>query len=53
MLNIDNKAVITNMYRGYKGTTGTIVHKSSAQAYTKLDNGGEDFRSYKVNLKKE
>jgi hypothetical protein len=49
---VGDRVVVTNKYRGLKGTKGTIVSLSNAQATVKPDNNGATFRKYKQNLRR-
>ena len=49
---IGDRVIVTNKYRGLKGTKGTIVSLSNAQATVKPDNNGVNFRKYKQNLRR-
>ena len=49
ILEVGDRVIVTNRYRGLQGTRGTIVSLSNAQATVKPDNGA-NFRKYKQNL---
>ena len=51
ILEVGDRVIVTNRYRGLQGTRGTIVSLSNAQATVKPDNGA-NFRKYKQNLRR-
>jgi hypothetical protein len=51
-LKIGDRVIVKNKYRGLKGTKGTIISLSNAQATVRPDNNGATFRKYRQNLRR-
>jgi hypothetical protein len=51
-LKIGDSVVVTNRYKGRKGQTGVVVGITATQVRLKPDNGEDEYRSYKANVKK-
>jgi hypothetical protein len=47
-----DRVIVKNKYRGLKGTKGTIISLSNAQATVRPDNNGATFRKYRQNLRR-
>jgi hypothetical protein len=51
-IQVGDRVVVTNKYKGRQGTVGTVTKLTKTQAYVNPDGDGETFRCYKANLKK-
>jgi hypothetical protein len=51
-LRIGDRVLVTNRYKGRQGVTGSVVRLTQTQAVVRPDNGEEDFRKYKANLRR-
>jgi preprotein translocase subunit YajC len=51
-LRAGDRVVVTNRYKGRQGLEGTIVKVTAAQVQVKPDNGDEEFRIYKANVRR-
>lgn len=51
-IQIGDKVVVTNKYKGRQGTIGIVTRLTRTQAYVDPEGDGEVFRRYKANLRK-
>jgi hypothetical protein len=51
-IQVGDRVVVTNNYKGRRGTKGIVRRTTSTQAYIDIDNTNETIRSYKQNLRR-
>jgi hypothetical protein len=50
-LQVEDRVVVTNKYKGRQGVTGTVTKVTAAQVRVQPDGGGDSFRIYKANVR--
>jgi hypothetical protein len=51
-LRIGDRVTVTNRYKNRQGVTGIVVKLTPTQAVVRPENGEEEFRKYKANLRR-
>jgi predicted nuclease with TOPRIM domain len=51
-LRVGDQVSVTNRYKGRQGVTGIVVRLTQTQAVVRPENGEEEFRKYKANLRR-
>jgi hypothetical protein len=51
-IQVGDRVVVTNNYKGRRGTKGVVRRTTSTQAYIDIDNTNDTIRSYKQNLRR-